>query len=214
MTDSVGLDPALSARRLLRVLSAGAGFDRRRVEDVLQLTEAHAYANRPIRQLSTGMRQRVALAVALLGDPPLLLLDEPVNGLDPDSMRWFRSFIRGVAASGRSVVLSSHLLDEVEQSVDRVVLLRQRVLFVGQEFDLSRQQERVAFLVEQVGGPGEVDRFAVTTAKALLRREEVEADLIASGFELVTEDGASAPGPSGPPGAGTFEWLIGRTVGR
>ncbi len=82
---------------------------------------------------------------------------------------------------------------------------------VCQEFDLLRRQERVAFLVEQVAGPSEVTRFVVTTAKALLLREEVEADLVASGFELVEEHGASDSGRGTP---GSFEWLIGRAVGR
>jgi ABC-2 type transport system ATP-binding protein len=131
MADSVGLEPSLSARRLLRILCVGAAVDEGRIEEVLDCTGSAPYADRAIRTLSSGMRRRVALAVAIIGDPQLLVLDEPVNGLDPDGIRWFRQFIRDFTDGGGSVLLSSHLLSEVEQTVDRLVLLRHQLVFDG-----------------------------------------------------------------------------------
>jgi ABC-2 type transport system ATP-binding protein len=131
VAESVGLPPSLGAADWLGLVCRAAGFPRTRIGEVLELTDATAFAKRPIKSLSSGMRQRVALATALLGDPDLLVLDEAQNGLDPDGIRWFRRLLRDFAESGKSVLLSSHLLSEVEQSVDRVVMLRTRVLFDG-----------------------------------------------------------------------------------
>jgi ABC-2 type transport system ATP-binding protein len=131
VAESVGLPPAMSAADWLESVCLAAGFPRSRIADVLALTDALTFVKRPIKSLSTGMRQRVALATALLGDPELLILDEAQNGLDPDGIRWLRRLVRDFAAGGKSVLLSSHLLSEVQQSVDRVVMLRTRVLFDG-----------------------------------------------------------------------------------
>jgi ABC-2 type transport system ATP-binding protein len=123
--------PSMGAADWLSTVCRAAGFPRTRIAEVLELTDAASFAKRPIKSLSSGMRQRVALATALLGDPDLLVLDEAQNGLDPDGIRWFRRLLRDFAESGKSVLLSSHLLSEVEQSVNRVVMLRTRVLFDG-----------------------------------------------------------------------------------
>ncbi len=131
VAESIGLAPSMGAADWLESVCLAAGLPRRRIATVLDLTDASSFATKPIKTLSSGMRQRVALATALLGDPDLLILDEPQNGLDPDGIRWLRGLIREFAAGGRSVLLSSHLLAEVQQSVDRVVMLRTRVLFEG-----------------------------------------------------------------------------------
>jgi ABC-2 type transport system ATP-binding protein len=131
VAESVGLLPSMGAADWLQSVCLAAGFPLERIAVVLDLTDASSFAKKPIKTLSSGMRQRVALATALLGDPDLLILDEPQNGLDPDGIRWLRRLLRDFAGSGKSVLLSSHLLSEVQQSVDRVVMLRTRVLFEG-----------------------------------------------------------------------------------
>jgi len=121
--ESGDFDPGRSGRNHLRALALaiGIGFDR--VEELLALVELQAAAGRPVRGYSLGMRQRLGLASALLGDPELLLLDEPANGLDPAGVHWLRGFLRQFAESGRTVLVSSHVLAEVAQTVDAVVII-------------------------------------------------------------------------------------------
>ena len=118
-----GMHPGRSGRDHLRSLAAFAGLPRSRVEEVLELVEMTDAAGRRAGKYSTGMRQRLGLAATLLGDPSVLVLDEPANGLDPQGIRWLRTFLRGAAGEGRTVLVSSHVLSEVEQTVDDVVVI-------------------------------------------------------------------------------------------
>jgi len=115
--------PGRSGRNHLRVLAAATGVPRSRVEEVLALVELTAAAKRRVKGYSLGMRQRLGLATALLGDPEVLVLDEPANGLDPAGVRWLRDLLRSLAAEGRTILVSSHVLAEVAQTVDRVVII-------------------------------------------------------------------------------------------
>ena len=115
--------PGRSGRNHLRVQAAAAGLPRSRVEEVLTLVELGAAAKRRVKGYSLGMRQRLGLATALLGDPEVLVLDEPANGLDPAGIRWLRDFLRSLAAEGRTILVSSHVLSEVAQTADRVVII-------------------------------------------------------------------------------------------
>jgi ABC-2 type transport system ATP-binding protein len=115
--------PGRSGRNHLRVLAAAAGLPRSRVEEVLSLVELSGSAKRRVKGYSFGMRQRLGLAAALLGDPEVLVLDEPANGLDPAGIRWLRNLLRSLAAQGRTILVSSHVLAEVAQTVDRVVII-------------------------------------------------------------------------------------------
>jgi ABC-2 type transport system ATP-binding protein len=115
--------PGRSGRNHLRVLATAAGLPRTRVEELLELVELKASAKRRVKGYSLGMRQRLGLAAALLGDPEVLVLDEPANGLDPAGIRWLRDLLRSLAAQGRTIVVSSHVLAEVAQTVDRVVII-------------------------------------------------------------------------------------------
>ncbi|WP_208092730.1 ATP-binding cassette domain-containing protein [Blastococcus xanthinilyticus] len=116
--------PARSGRNHLRVYCRAAGFPVERADDVLAQVGLTDAGNRRAGGYSLGMRQRLALATALLGDPAVLVLDEPANGLDPEGIQWLRGFIRHLAhEQGRTVLVSSHLLSEVEQTVDRVVIV-------------------------------------------------------------------------------------------
>ena len=130
--------PGRTARAHLEVLALAAGIDPARADAMLAqvgLTEA---ATRRVGGFSLGMRQRLALAQALLGDPPVLILDEPANGLDPAGIAWLRGFLRALAAEGRTVLVSSHVLSEVKQTVDDVVVItRGRLVRQGSLADLD-----------------------------------------------------------------------------
>jgi ABC-2 type transport system ATP-binding protein len=115
--------PGRSGRNHLRVLAAAAGLPGSRVDEVLALVELGGTAKRRVKGYSMGMRQRLGLAAALLGDPEVLVLDEPANGLDPAGIRWLRDLLRSLAAQGRTILVSSHVLAEVAQTVDRVVII-------------------------------------------------------------------------------------------
>ncbi len=123
MFEQAGFYPGCSARSHARIVADAVGVTRRRVEEVLDMVGLSAVARRPVRALSLGMRQRLSLGVALLADPLILLLDEPTNGLDPEGIAWFRTFAHSQAARGRAVFIASHLLAEMEQSIDHVVVV-------------------------------------------------------------------------------------------
>ena len=123
LLDASGFHPGRSGLNALRVVAAGAGIPCERVDTVLGLVELEDSAQRRVKGYSTGMKQRLALATALLGDPEVLILDEPANGLDPEGMRWLRTFLRAQAKEGRTVLVSSHVLAEVEQTVDDILIL-------------------------------------------------------------------------------------------
>jgi ABC-2 type transport system ATP-binding protein len=112
-----------TGRNHLRVLCAAAGLAATRADEVLSAVGMTAAANRKVRGYSLGMRQRLGLAATLLGDPRVLILDEPANGLDPEGISWLRGFLRSLAAEGRTILVSSHALAEVEQTADEVVII-------------------------------------------------------------------------------------------
>jgi ABC-2 type transport system ATP-binding protein len=108
--DSSGFHPGRKGRNHLRVIATAAGVPRSRVEEMLKLVELEKDGGRRVKGYSLGMKQRLNLAAALLGDPEVLVLDEPANGLDPQGIRWLRDFLRSLAAQGRTVLVSSHVL--------------------------------------------------------------------------------------------------------
>jgi ABC-2 type transport system ATP-binding protein len=118
-----GFHPGRRARDHLRVIAAGSGVPDRRVDEVLDQVGLSGAARRRVRGFSLGMRQRLGLATALLGDPQVLLLDEPANGLDPGGIAWLRGLLRDLAVEGRTVLFASHVLSEVAQTVDHVVIV-------------------------------------------------------------------------------------------
>ena len=123
--------PGRSGRNHLRVLAAAGGLEDSRADAVLALVELDADGKRKVKGYSLGMRQRLSLAAAMLGDPGILILDEPANGLDPAGIRWLRGFLRSLADEGRTILVSSHVLAEVEQLADEVVIVH-RGRFVAQ----------------------------------------------------------------------------------
>ena len=159
-----GAHPGRTGRAHLRSLAALAGLPRRRVGEVLELVGLEEAAGRRVGKYSMGMRQRLGLAAALLGDPEILVLDEPVNGLDPQGIRWLRTLLRDRAANGGTVLLSSHMLGEAAQTVDDVIVIdRGRLVHEGPIRDLERsgesgvvvrtaEAERLSDLVVAAGG--------------------------------------------------------------
>jgi ABC-2 type transport system ATP-binding protein len=147
--------PGRTARAHLRIQALAADADPSRAEDVLDLTGLADAADRRIGGFSLGMRQRLGLATALLADPEVLILDEPANGLDPEGVRWLRDLLRGFAAEGGTVLVSSHQLAEVAQTVDSVVIVDHgRLVAQGPVADLT------------AGGSGLEDVFFQLTREA------------------------------------------------
>lgn len=123
MLDAGWMNPKLTARTHLRSVARSAAIDAERADECLALVGLETVAAKRIGGFSLGMKQRLGLATAMLGDPSHLVLDEPVNGLDPDGIRWIRTMIRRFAEEGRSVLVSSHLLSEMEVTADRLVII-------------------------------------------------------------------------------------------
>jgi ABC-2 type transport system ATP-binding protein len=126
--EEASFHPGRSGRNHLRVLAAAGDHPAGRVDEVLETVGLTTAAGRRVKGYSMGMRQRLAIAAALLGDPEVLILDEPANGLDPPGIRWMRDLLRSEAARGRAVLVSSHLLSEVAQAADDVVVIAGGVL--------------------------------------------------------------------------------------
>ncbi|MGW5706362.1 ABC transporter ATP-binding protein [Amycolatopsis japonica] len=154
--DGSGAHRSRTGRAHLNWVAAAGGIPRGRVDEVLAEVGLSAAAGKRVRGYSLGMGRRLALAAALLGDPEMLVLDEPVNGLDPEGIRWIRGFLRARAAAGRTVLLSSHLMGELSETVDDVVVIdRGRIVARGT-------------LTEVVGGHRSLEDafFALTTGAA------------------------------------------------
>src|SRR5215467_14266615 len=121
--EASGAHKGRTGRNHLRVVCAVGGFPVSRADEVLDMVGLTPAAKRKVRDYSMGMRQRLGIASAMLGDPRVLILDEPANGLDPEGIRWMRDFLRAFAAQGRTVFVSSHLLSEMEQLADDVIII-------------------------------------------------------------------------------------------
>jgi ABC-2 type transport system ATP-binding protein len=121
--DSRGFHAGLTGVQNLKVISAAAGIDDSRVDEVLEQVELADAKNKRVKNYSLGMKQRLSLAGALLGNPQILILDEPSNGLDPIGIAWLRTFLRGLANEGRTVLISSHQLAEMQNTIDDVLVI-------------------------------------------------------------------------------------------
>ena len=151
--DSMGFEPGRTGRNHLRVVARAAKISRTRVDDVLEFVELTDAADRAAGGYSLGMRQRLALASALLGDPQEHLLDEPANGLDPAGMAWLRRLLTDWAGQGRTVLFSSHVLTEVEFVANRIVIIDHgRVVREGVAEDLYGSQRAVVVRTEDRAG--------------------------------------------------------------
>lgn len=173
--ESSSFHPGRTAAAHLNVYAQAARIPRARVDEVLELVGLTDAATRKVGGFSTGMRQRLGLAYALLGDPGVLVLDEPTNGLDPEGIKWIRSFLRQLAREGRTVLVSSHLLTEVQQTVDALLIIAQgRLVFQGGLDELADPAEQATV----VDSP---DRAALAEA---LRAADVPFEVLRSGLTV------------------------------
>jgi ABC-2 type transport system ATP-binding protein len=167
--EASGFHPARSGRNHLRTLATAAGVASARVEELLQLVDLTGAARRRVGGYSLGMRQRLSLAGALLGDPQVLVLDEPANGLDPQGIRWLRDLLRGFASEGRTVLVSSHVLAEMQQLADdAVIIARGRIV----------AQAGVGDVVGRAGGAVRVRSPQRDRLVEALRRRGFQATLL------------------------------------
>lgn len=200
-----GFHPRRSARHHLRLVCIGAGLDEARVDDVLGASGLRDVADVPSGTLSLGMRQRLAIATALLGEPDVLLLDEPMAGLDPHGVRWLRQLLARRAADGAAVLVSSHRLDEVEAMCDRVVVISEGRLvadvtltaFVAElcSESITVRTDDPLELAEALRSPTvQVERVAdrlVVRGSSLRQVAEVARARDHLVYELRTDDGAA-----------------------
>lgn len=214
--EGAGGHPRHRVRDHLRWIVTSHGIPLRRIEEVLSLVALDSYEHRRIVTLSTGLRQRLALAVALLGDPQVLLLDEAGSGLDVDGSRWLRRLLRSLAEEGRTVLVSSHVLSEVETVADHlIVIVRGRLVAdtTPQELGGTQTTTRVASaageqlkeVLERSGAtvetqpegtlllsglePGAISRFAAEASIAITELTPVRRSLEESYIELLGEEG-------------------------
>lgn len=127
-SESMGLDREVSGRRALRALAVALGQTTSRADELIHAVGAESFAGRRVKRLSTGQRRKIELAAALLTDPPVLILDEPLNGLDLTAVEWFRSLLDELRGEGRTILISSHLLTELDRTADRVLVLHDTTL--------------------------------------------------------------------------------------
>jgi ABC-2 type transport system ATP-binding protein len=173
----------------LRILASAAGLPAQRVHDALSEVGMTEHARRRVGGFSLGMRQRLGLAAALLGQPSVLVLDEPANGLDPEGVHWLRVFLRSQADAGRTVVVSSHLLAEVSQTVDHVVILDKGRLITSRPL---------------------AELTAATTAAVVVRTPDAERFQIELAGRSIH---ATVTGPDQVTATGTTPEAVGRVIG-
>jgi ABC-2 type transport system ATP-binding protein len=158
--------PGRSGRNHLRVLATAAGIPSGRVDETLEQVELSGPARRPVKTYSLGMRQRLSVAAALLGSPSLLVLDEPANGLDPEGIRWLRNFLRSFADSGGTVFISSHVLAEIAQLADEVVIIHKAKLVAHEPLAALTGRAAGGTVVRSPDADGLRERLAATGIEA------------------------------------------------
>jgi ABC-2 type transport system ATP-binding protein len=166
--DSSGFNGSLTANQNMKIICTAAGISHDRIRPLLELVELGEVGRKRTKGFSLGMRQRLSLAVALLGDPQILVLDEPANGLDPIGIAWLRKFLRDLADTGKTILVSSHQLAELEHTVDDVIILNHgKLIAAGPLAEIKQGQ----------GDVTEVDRAtAIEIGRAAGARPEVERD--------------------------------------
>jgi len=179
LLDAKSVHPGRTARNHLRALAASNKIKRSRVDEVLEFVGITSVANKKVGDYSLGMSQRLGIAAALLGDPGILLFDEPVNGLDPEGIRWIRDFFRSLANEGRTVFVSSHLMSEMAVSADQIIVIgRGRFITQGSIDDLTATANGTVF----VRTSDTKKMIAIVTSKNGIIHEENEQGLTIGGL--------------------------------
>jgi len=182
LLDAGALQPSRSARNHLLWLAHSQGLDSTRVDEVIEQVGLGAAARRKAGGYSLGMRQRLGIAAALLGDPPVLMFDEPFNGMDPEGIVWMRGFLRSLTAQGRAVLVSSHLMSELEETADHLVVVGRGTVIA----DAS---------VAELVAVASADRVTVRTsahAEAMTVLANAGAEVMATAPDVLTVSGLSA----------------------
>jgi ABC-2 type transport system ATP-binding protein len=172
--------PGRTARNHLGILCTAAGLPQARVDETLALVAMTDVADRRVRGYSLGMRQRLGLAGALLGDPEVLILDEPGNGLDPGGMAWLRGFLRHLADQGRTILVSSHVLAEVAQTVDQVIIIARGRLVTQSSLEALTTRAVQGVRVRTGQAPELLDRLR---ARGLAAHLGPEGEVVAAGAD-------------------------------
>ncbi|WP_084106236.1 ABC transporter ATP-binding protein [Demequina sp. NBRC 110056] len=180
LLEAKSVTPGRTARNHLRVLAATHGIGERRVDEVIQMTGLDSVAKKRVKGFSLGMGQRLGIATAMLGDPATLIMDEPVNGLDPDGVLWVRNLARHFASEGRTVLLSSHLMSEVQLTADRVVVIgRGKILAQGSVADFTAEAATGAVTVKT----SDDEAFAALVAGEGAEATRTSDALVVNGLE-------------------------------
>lgn len=181
LLDARGVHPGRSARNHLRVLAASNGIPQNRVEEVLELVGLSAAAGKRVGGLSLGMGQRLGIAAALIGDPDVVLLDEPINGLDPEGILWIRNLMRGLAARGKTVLVSSHLMSEMALTADHLIVIgRGRLIADEPVADFVRRSSHNHVLVRSP----QISKLAtLTTAMGHLVEQRQDGAISVTGMD-------------------------------
>lgn len=177
MMDTNAIDARLTAWQHLAVIAAAAGINSGRVEEVLLLTGLREAANKKIREFSFGMKQRLGIAAALLGNPETVMMDEPFNGLDIEGIHWLRSLLQDLAKQGKAVLVSSHLLSEVQEVADRVIVLARGELIA--DMNMEEMQKESFHTYVQVASSN------TPMLKKVLDKRGAKTDQVESGFLYV-----------------------------
>lgn len=185
LLDGKAFHPARTARQQLMTVAATHGISRKRVDEVLEITGIASVAKKRLKGFSLGMGQRLGIANALLGDPDVLILDEPVNGLDPDGVRWVRDLARSYAQQGRTVLISSHLMSEMELTADNLVIIGRGKLLA--EGPITKFTESANHSVITVSGPDLTAMMHALTAANLNFNHEQADEKHPHGFLTLSD---------------------------
>jgi ABC-2 type transport system ATP-binding protein len=181
LLDATALDGGRTAAAHVLSIAQSNGIGRRRVTEVLRLTGLEPVANRRVKDYSLGMKQRLGLAVAMLGDPPTLMFDEPVNGLDTEGIAWIRQFFKALAAEGRTVLVSSHLMSEMAQTADHLIVIgRGRLLADTSTAELIESSTRRDVLVRS---PRAAELAGLLAARGATVHREDDGALAVTGLD-------------------------------
>ena len=182
LLDAGALQPSRSARNHLLWLAHSQGLNTRRVDEVIELTGLATVKKRKAGGYSLGMRQRLGIAAALLGDPPILMMDEPFNGMDPEGIAWMRTFLRNLAAEGRAVLVSSHLMGELQDTADHLVVVGRGKVIADRP---------VADLIASASGD-RVQLRTVALTKAITILSNAGAEVTATARDVLAVSGLSS----------------------
>jgi ABC-2 type transport system ATP-binding protein len=181
LLDATALHPGRTAGAHVASVARSNGIGRRRVAEVLQLTGLEAVANRRVSGYSLGMKQRLGIAVAMLGDPAVLMFDEPVNGLDTEGIAWIRRLLKSLAADGRTVLVSSHLMSEMAQTADRLIVIgRGRLIADTTTIELIESSTRRDVLVRS---PRTAELAELMTSRGATVKREEDGALVVTGLD-------------------------------